>query len=210
MSSKLKAKPRKKRPSLESMAAEIDAIAVGAREYHESEDCSEAEYCQTLGYGDGKDEVESRIKDLDEEVRAKVEAMRAADPDKFFENLPSVCDLSLEGYRCIANEIFSVHLGEVEEQLDGEIRDQVMALTPARREALRKLVSEAYLGKGDCIYLGMDSSRWVMSLDIETLDTWLKRRSIVPKAKAEAPNVLLTETPEVRRAAFRLIMGGAA
>ncbi len=209
MGTKPKAKPRK-RMTLEAMASEIDAIAVGAREYRETEDCPEAEYCQTLGYGDGKDEVESRIKDLDDEVRAKVEAMRAANPAGFYENLAGVCDLTLESYRCIDNELYSVHIGEVEEQLDGEIRDQVMALSPTRREALRKLVSESYLGKSDCIYLGMESSRWVMSLDIETLDTWLKRRLIVPKAKSEVPNVLLTETAEVRRAAFRLILGGAA
>lgn len=202
-------KPRKKPVRLEALAAEIDLIALGAQEYQRTEDCGAAEFCQTLGYGDGKDEVEGKIKDLDYETRAKVEAMRTAEPATFYESLAGVCNLTLEGYRCIDNEIFSMHIGEVEEQLDGEIRDRVMALTDGKREELRKLCSEAYLGSSDCVYIGMDE-RWVMSLDIEQLDSWLKRRSIVPKAKAEIPNVLLTETPEVRRMAFRLILGGAA
>jgi hypothetical protein len=196
--------------SLDQLAHEIDLLALSAREYHQSSDCSEAGYAQTFGYGESKDVVEEMLAGFDDELRAQVEAMREADPEAFYENLAGVCDLTLEGYRVIAHELFSIELGEVEEQLDGDVRDQVMALSKVQREKLRKLLNEAYLGDNDCIYLNMSGERWVMSIDEGALFDWLERRAIVPKAKSETPNVLLSETPEVRRAAFRLIMGGAA
>lgn len=204
-------KPRKKRAmTLTKLTAEIDAIAVGAREYRESEDCADAEYAQTFGYGDGYGEVESRIKDMDDELKAKVEAMRSVDPKRFYEHLAEVCDLRLVGLGCSNDEVFSVHLGEVEEQLDGDIREQVMALTPIKREALRKMLDEAYLGKSDCIYINMDSDRWVMEVNASDLDDWLRRNGIDPETEATPETARRLETNDDRRAVFRLIIGGAA
>lgn len=207
-----KTKPR--RMTLVQLAAEIDSIARNAYEYRQSEECGEAEYAETFGYGDGDIDLDR----LDDETRELVDLMREVDKVGFRENLASICDLTLEGMHCVSNEVFSACLGEFEEQLPDDIGARVKAMTKARQEKLRKLITEACLGYTcpDCIYLGMDNDRWVMSVNTDRLTEWVdgkgaqtatqRRKSI----RCVVDNEFCLRDPGKPGASLELIVGGAA
>lgn len=166
----------KRKSELDALAAQIDEIAQSTDELLETEESMHADYCQSFGYGDG----EPDLRDLTDEIAPKVKALKKATGKDFKSELASVCNLEFTGIYTRSNEVYSVIIGEYEDQLPEEIAAQARAMSDEEKEYLRCQISNACLGYScpDCIYINKDYDRWALVVDEDRLDERLTELNV--------------------------------
>ena len=183
------------------MQALIDNVNDWCRsveDYLNSEESSlAAYYCKTLGYGKGGIDLSS----LDEFCLIHVNELkrRVKDADTRAEILAECSQLKLLSIHTEPNEIFSICLGECEEQMPDDLVERIKRLNADDFEKLRRSV-DCYISDRhrDLGYFNKDYDRWVLILDVDQL---YRKLQDIP---------IPIETAEERRASFKLLQGGAA
>lgn len=155
------------RDGLNQLILDIESYEESARDWVLSDESPHAEFCQSFGYGEAMDDVRRALKDCvsdESEVYAIDRALRCND-EQLKAVIEDCCALERVGIYIQHNEIFSVVVGEVEEQLPDEIIERLNVLSDEQRKAI-----ECVAGiKGDYTYINCDYDRFVMVLDMERL-----------------------------------------
>lgn len=66
------------------------------------------------------------------------------------------------------NEVYSVSMGEVEEQPSEDLQTEFDSLSQDEKEYVRKNVSDCYVSESGMMYLDFNYNRWVYILDTES------------------------------------------
>jgi hypothetical protein len=156
------------REKVQPLIDEINKGAEWAEENAKSEESCNAEFCLSFGYGEDKPDL-SR---LEPEVAAKVQRLldRVKTRKDIEWELTPVCNLECVGMFYVENEIYSVGLGEIEEQLPEELVAKLKALTDEEFKCVQKYVDTSIADCREYIYINCDYDRFVMVIDEDRLD----------------------------------------
>jgi hypothetical protein len=156
---------------VQELIEQIDEYAERMSEYALSDESCHAEFCQSFGYGDDV----PRLDDLEPHVRELVAKLKdESTKGTFLSALGDCCELVQTGIYIQTNEVYSVGLGEIEEQLPDEISESLKTLSDEEYALVRRGVNHCYMPErarsySDCIYLNHSYDRFVLVLDEEKL-----------------------------------------
>ena len=136
-----------------------------------------ADFVQSFGYGEGWEDVIDAVKrglfcSAYDDVHEYLISLMKVDRDEFKRVVEQCarlepCDIYVCDY-----EIFSAHVGEMQEQLPDDIISALDGLTDEQRKAVERAASIA----GEYTYINADYNRWVMVLDPEMVRDEMKVR----------------------------------
>jgi hypothetical protein len=149
---------------LDSIVEQIDSIAKSAEEYATSAEGSYADFVGSIGYGDGDIDL-SRIDD--DRVKEFLQSMSEKEQMTWLKQNDSCLSVESVGIHIVANEIFSVIVGEIEEQLPDDLTDELEKLTLAEACYVADEVDGCYLGNTSYIHVNCDYDRVVLVLDTD-------------------------------------------
>ncbi len=183
---------------LDALVTKIDEVAQWSYEYNtENSDSVCADYCAWAWKEGDRDEPARRLLDDDwapESVALCGLARKTLSLEQLTELLVEVAGEPTysAGYGRNAGEIFSVAIGEIEEQCckgDHDWVEEFLALPTDEREYVERSVRQCTIrcGAGDwCVYLyTSDDGRWCLIIDEEALATALLEKGAVTQAQVD-------------------------
>lgn len=161
--------------SLDEVINHVNYWVESIDQYVQSDECPHAEYVQSFGYGDADttevlDNVERLLKDsidreLVDEITTYLGSLSSRD---LFHLLSDHARLEhTPNIYSIHGEIFGISLGEIEEELPDDLKEELKSLSPEDLQTLYSSVDVPL--KGACGYLDYNYHRWTLILDTDSL-----------------------------------------
>jgi hypothetical protein len=154
--------------NLAELTRRINEFAQQKVDYNtENVDNSYYEYCQSFGYlGADLDDV---IRNAQVEQDTKDLIVQFAKDNTAKETLDLLSEnstMECTGIHILDGEIYSISIGELEEELDHNLMAAYSALSIEDRETVARGIDYCLSDSG-YLYISMDCTRWVMVLDEE-------------------------------------------
>lgn len=162
----------------DDLISELNDWGTSCNDHELSEESCVAEYTSSLGYGDGWHEVEDALKRgrLDDDISEGLTRLIAAKATKSekIDAILEVSKLKLTGIYYNDNEIFSVTIGEIEQEIPDEFTARLETLNDDEFEYVRRKLEFFIHDRStrQCInhaYFNHDYDRFVLVVSREKL-----------------------------------------